>query len=856
MKKIYILAVLFLGVLSSTAQIRFNSKVLSTKGEQIICPGNMVDANTYVPPPPEYYEYLKNPRARIGAAKSTFIVNYRGFSDAAKNSFQRAVDIWASLISSPVPIRVEAIYRKIPKPDANSIILGQAGPNDYRLNFNGAQKAFTWYPVALAEKIANDSLNSNSEPDIVADFNSDVNWYFDKGDNVVPAGQFDFVAIVLHELCHGLGFTSTFRANNSQGAWGDQTVGGATYPRVYDYLVVNGNDQSLLNTTLFRNPSGNLRSQLVSNNLFYDSPLARAVNNNNKPKIFAPSTYQGGSSISHLDDDTYRPGDPNALMTSAASQREIIRNPGPIVMNLMAEMGWKGTSVLHTPKLDIEDKTKPVTFTATIKSDTTLRANTLKVFYTENDTLFANAKSVDLRRVGTTDNYEASIPARNNDRTIRYYITAQDASNRTFTNPPEATPANRPKYFWGFDIKDDKTPPEIEHYPRLLATSKDTINIVASAIDNLEAGINSVVVEYSVNGVNKTPITLKRFETSDLYFTENTFGKLANGDQVKYRIIATDNSKAKNRAILPATGFFDLVIADFNPTAVKSYKNDFNGTVTDFAGVGFNINQPEGFSNPAIHSIHPYTNGSGANFESNFIMNLLKPITIDDDTATIKFDEVALVEPGEDGASFGDTEFWDYVVVEGSLDGRTWVPFEDGWDCNAYTDWRNAWNSNLVGVAPDINSRATGRSNLFKKRTIDMLNSGYFQAGDKVYVRFRLYADQYSNGWGWAIDNLEIQVPPPPPVLSNEEELPTDEATISPNPTPDELNIKAVLNKPGKVLVEFFNIRGMKVMEKEYNSSSRAFAQRIDLRDFKNGFYLVKINTDNGIMTRRFVVEK
>src|SRR5689334_20570847 len=43
---------------------------------------------------------------RIGVQSATFNVTYNGFSNEAKQAFQRAVDIWSGLISSPVPINV------------------------------------------------------------------------------------------------------------------------------------------------------------------------------------------------------------------------------------------------------------------------------------------------------------------------------------------------------------------------------------------------------------------------------------------------------------------------------------------------------------------------------------------------------------------------------------------------------------------------------------------------------------------------------------------------------------------------------------------------------------------------------
>jgi hypothetical protein len=38
---------------------------------------------------------------------------------------------------------------------------------------------------------------------------------------------------------------------------------------------------------------------------------------------------------------------------------------------------------------------------------------------------------------------------------------------------------------------------------------------------------------------------------------------------------------------------------------------------------------------------------------------------------------------------------------------------------------------------------------------VNLLNT--FAAGEQILVRFRLYADPFVNGWGWVVDNVEIQ---------------------------------------------------------------------------------------------------
>jgi len=72
------------------------------------------------------------------------------------------------------------------------------------------------YPQALLRQldIVSDYPDFN-EYDIIAEFNSDVNWYFDKededNDGRIDDDQHDFLYVAIHELVHGLGFISSWR---------------------------------------------------------------------------------------------------------------------------------------------------------------------------------------------------------------------------------------------------------------------------------------------------------------------------------------------------------------------------------------------------------------------------------------------------------------------------------------------------------------------------------------------------------------------------------------------------------------------------------------------------------------------
>jgi Secretion system C-terminal sorting domain len=186
---------------------------------------------------------------------------------------------------------------------------------------------------------------------------------------------------------------------------------------------------------------------------------------------------------------------------------------------------------------------------------------------------------------------------------------------------------------------------------------------------------------------------------------------------------------------------------DAEPIAtLNAYSTDFNSlsSQNDFSGTSFRVINSEGFSNSALHSSHPYPDAS------EIITQLKNPIRVASENAIISFDEVVLIEEGVVNL-YTDPNFFDYVIVEGSLDGLNWVPLLNGYDSRANRAWSNTYNSTISGQ----NSLAVGDESLYRGRTIDLLNN--FNPGDVIFARFRIHADPLAFGWGWAIDNLSIQ---------------------------------------------------------------------------------------------------
>ncbi len=295
------------------------------------------EAGTYLPPQPP-----PAPGVVPQAATATIIVNYTGFTPQAQAAFQYAVDIWSAHITSPVTILVDVKW----EPLATGT-LGAAKAASLRRNFTNTPRTNTWYPIALANKFAGSDIDT-AIPDIEASFNSNKsNWYYGTDGNT-PAGTTDLVTVVLHELAHGLGFSDSMVMIGTIGRWQNGSLFPTPIsPKVFDLLLYNGSGQQLV--TSFETGTAALGSQLTSDNLFLDAARIRAANGGAPAKIYAPTNFEEGSSIGHLDEATFPPGDPNSLMTPVLDRAEAIHDPGAIVMAALEETGWTAPEPPPTP---------------------------------------------------------------------------------------------------------------------------------------------------------------------------------------------------------------------------------------------------------------------------------------------------------------------------------------------------------------------------------------------------------------------------------------------------------------------------------------------------------------------------
>ncbi|ADR22152.1 hypothetical protein MATR_02100 [Marivirga tractuosa] len=420
MKKTFTLAIciIFLGFNAVNAQV-------FKKFDPVICPVDHNSYDTFVPPP-EKFQALAARGVTNQSTESTanIIVNYNGFSEEAKVAYQYAVDIWASILKSPVTIHVNANYVPL-----GQGVLGSAGPSDFVRDFDGAPVQNTFYPIALAEKIAGKDLNKPGNPDINSNFNSDFNFYLGTDGNP-PAGQYDFVSIVLHELGHGLGFIGLASYENSQGSWSAGETGKTS---IYTEFVNLGDGTPIIDLPDNSEETGDA---LTSNNLFFNGPIS--VNQlGEEPKLYTPSTWNGGSSYSHLDENEYGPGNENSLMSPQFGAGEAIHAPG-ITYELFADMGWIHTYMQHQNGNQItENINDDFVVDLSVFSDTTFNEKVPELVYSLDD--FQSSNNIVMTDTGNGKDFTASIPNPGETSTIKYYFQGvEDGTGRNYTAPADA----------------------------------------------------------------------------------------------------------------------------------------------------------------------------------------------------------------------------------------------------------------------------------------------------------------------------------------------------------------------------------------------------------------------------------
>ena len=304
-----------------------------------------------------------NRSSKTAKQTATFVVDYGpGFDTqpGARQAFQRAVDTWATHIESDVPIRIEAQFG-----DLGGNILGGARPDYVLGEVDGETLVIA---VNLLEAVKGQryetmnpaSTRTDDNAEIFAIFNSSrTDWNFDE--SPASANEIDFETVVLHEIGHGLQFTSTFEYND--GSSGDTDCNGQANTACYGFgtgqfstfdrgtVLYESDTESQTPLLDIPNNSAEMADAVQTNFAEFQTEQVRfagpratvsgGIDNGPQPPIlYFPGTWRDGSSGSHVDESTYPPSSADALMTPSFGFGETTRLPGPVVCGMLDDMGW------------------------------------------------------------------------------------------------------------------------------------------------------------------------------------------------------------------------------------------------------------------------------------------------------------------------------------------------------------------------------------------------------------------------------------------------------------------------------------------------------------------------------------
>ena len=257
--------------------------------------------------------------------KSNFLINFNTVPSLARPAVQAAVDIWSENFASTVPINVNVKWGS----SSSYGVLASASAKNNFSNFNGAPDKTLYYASALANALAGRDLDPTS-PEIEISITSNAPWYYGTDGNC-PARSFDLVSVILHEMGHGLGFVSGNYYEPFSG------FGRVDQPTPFDAYAQLPDGRRLADM-----PSPSLEAgKAMTSGLVWSGENAVKANNGIKPKLYTPSTYEPGSSISHLDEATFSQSADNAVMTPNLDSGEVFHLPGPLVLAMFEDMRQK-----------------------------------------------------------------------------------------------------------------------------------------------------------------------------------------------------------------------------------------------------------------------------------------------------------------------------------------------------------------------------------------------------------------------------------------------------------------------------------------------------------------------------------
>ncbi len=321
-------------------------------------------------------------------------------------------------------------------------------------------------------------------------------------------------------------------------------------------------------------------------------------------------------------------------------------------------------------------------------------------------------------------------------------------------------------------------------------------------------------------------ITLEEnFDSTQVFLSGVKVGKIGATDSGKYIVKITGAAKGTVQAKLISyksnAPFHSTTVSgeNFQLNPYQSQYFNYFQSSNDFSLQSFTV-QPFGNSNTSLQTFHEYP------LNADLFATLLQPIIVKPDHPFFFYRDVAIVEPGTAGSAFGQAQFKDYVVVEGTKDGVTWIPLTNGYNASFNANWLSTYNSVQAG-----------KPELLVDHNINLTTK--FAVGDTLLFRFRLFSDHAAVSWGWSIDDLYIQQVPTgiEPIKS------LSSWSVYPNPTHGDVTLSYTLTQKSNVDVFIFDPTGKIIIKKSNGVKETGVHEENFSLPSQTGTYLIQLQT-------------
>lgn len=248
----------------------------------------------------------------------------------------------------------------------------------------------------------------------------------------------------------------------------------------------------------------------------------------------------------------------------------------------------------------------------------------------------------------------------------------------------------------------------------------------------------------------------------------------------------------------------------------------------NFARLGFTINQEPGFTSAALQSRHPHPE------QSELLAIFQKPVVVSNRTAMVSYDQILILEPG-DSPDINSEDFYDFGALEGSTDfGTTWSILSGG-DATLDERWLDIFNEDGV---PDS-------SDLYVNNSVNLKQ--FYDDGDTILLRFRLFSDPFVVGWGMAVDNFMIG---DSSTSSRDENPLLTQVSTYPNPVRDLLTIEIGNEIRGPVDISILDLSGRVLLQQDNVRKRRVL---LDTGLFPSGLIFVRVTSENGQVAKPII---